>query len=44
MKTKILGTIDEDGEYNILDQDDEFILETIDENGNIILNYIGDEE
>lgn len=44
MKTKILGTINENGEYNILKSEEEnFILETIDEEGNIILNYIDEE-
>lgn len=44
MKTKILGTVNEEGEYNILESEEEnFILETIDEKGNIILNYIDEE-
>lgn len=44
MKSKTLGSIDYEGEYNILSKEDKIILETVDENGNIILNFIDDEE
>lgn len=43
MKTKILGTINEEGEYNILESEEDIVLETIDEEGNIILNYVDED-